>query len=93
MTPEEQRQFDGLVVFWKRSRDDITERRKYEWRLTYAMWAALGSLAITLILKDVALKMPSEFVWVFRGVLLILLSSICYAHFRFLVGGWRPTQP
>jgi hypothetical protein len=87
MTDEEKNKFDAFSVFWKQAWDNISERRKYEIRMTFAVWAALAALITALLIQNVRLRVPSENLLLFSlKIPVIVLFCICAAHLYYLKG-------
>jgi len=54
MNNDEKLRFDAIVELCKMSWDRISERRKYEWRVAFAMWGAIGLLIFTIVTGQLA---------------------------------------
>lgn len=75
------RRFDGIVELWKRSWQSIIERRDYEWRVAFTLWAAFAAL-IGLMLTN---RLPGTMWGIFIAAFLIGLF-LCILHALYLDG-------
>jgi hypothetical protein len=78
--------FDALFKFWEASWKRITERRQYEWKVTLAVWAALGSFSFALAFQKIVLQPPLEVRCGLVALFLVVSLAIAANYFLFLKG-------
>ncbi len=77
-----QRDAEKYIELAKLSQQAFEERRRFEWRLVFSIWMALGLIAYTAVTQDVFV--PPEALWALSGVLFVAfalyLNAVRRAH-------------
>lgn len=72
------RDFDGILELWKDCWRRITERRTYEWRTAYTLWAALAGFIVLVLTKPPSplQSLPKNWLVFWMFIFSIILVSL-----------------
>lgn len=91
MDDNSKRRFDAILELYKQCWHRVTERRVYEWRATFAVWAAFAAFAGIVLTNQSTQFLPRD--WPIVLVLSLVGLALCGIHFFWLQGlGRRHAQ-